>query len=155
MRPDFAGFSPGSLFVFLCAVIVSIQMTLNRSLGAFSHPLITSFWGAVTATVALSIGLPWTWSEVDWQQAGIILLMIVSGSVSQVLIVFAFSRSEASTLAPFTYFEIVAAVLFGLFFFGTVPDIVSWAGIGLIFVCGLIVARSLSRPATLRRQPKI
>lgn len=155
MRPDFAGFSPGSLFVFLCAVIVSIQLTLNRALGATSHPLVTSFWGAATATLVLSFALPGVWSGVSWTQFGILLLMSVSGTVSQTLVVFAFSRAAASTLAPFTYFEIVAAVLFGLVFFGTMPDIVSWGGIALIFICGLAVARSLARPVTPRRQPKI
>ena len=155
MRPGFSSINVGTLLVFLCALIVSIQMTLNRKLGAFSHPLITSLWGALGATLVLSPMLPAAWQPPDTRQVMLLLAMIVSGGASQTLIVFAFAKAEASTLAPFTYFEIVAAVLFGLMFFGTLPGPASWAGIGLIFACGLIVARSISQTTTPRRQPKV
>jgi drug/metabolite transporter (DMT)-like permease len=155
MRPDFSGFNSGTLFVFLCAFIVSIQMTLNRKLGALSHPLVTSFWGALGATLVLSPLLPVVWQPVDSRQVFLLLVMVICGGVSQTLIVFAFARTEASTLAPFTYFEIVAAVAFGFLFFGTMPGMVSWVGIALIFGCGLMVARSLSQSTAPRRQPKV
>ena len=47
--------------------------------------------------------------------------MIVSGSINQTLLVYAFAHADASTLAPFTYFEIVSAVIFGYLFFDTLP----------------------------------
>ena len=53
MRPGFGNIDTGSLFVFLCAVIVSVQLFLNRKLGASSHPMITCIWGASVATILL------------------------------------------------------------------------------------------------------
>ena len=155
MRPDFSGMNVGVLYVFLCALIVSIQMILNRKLGAHSHPLMTSFWGATAATLLLTPLLAGVWQEADARQLTLIGLMVISGGVSQTLIVFAFARAEASTLAPFTYFEIVAAVVIGYAVFGTIPGTVSWTGIALIFACGILVARSVSQSTTPRRQPKI
>ena len=154
MQPDFTRLNTGASFIFVCAVIVSIQLVLNRKLGSSSHPLVTSFWGATTASVLLSLMLPMNWNSVspsDWMWIG---LMILSGAVNQTLLVYAFAKAEASALAPFTYFEIVAALILGLLFFGTLPDMLAWAGIALIIVSGLTVARVLSVQQTPKRQPK-
>ena len=71
------------------------------------------------------------------------------------LLVFAFAHADASTLAPFTYFEIVSAVIFGYLFFGTLPSPVSWGGIFLITAGGIYVARALHVRNIPRRVPKI
>ena len=155
MRPEFETINAGSLFVFLCAVIVSIQMVMNRKLGAVSHPFITSFWGTTIAACTLTFVIPFSWKPIGSEHLGLILLMILSGAISQILIVFAFAKSVASTLAPFTYFEIIAAVAIGYIVFDTLPDWVSWLGILLIVVSGLIVAHSLPGRHTPRRTPKI
>ena len=144
MRPSFTSFDVGSLYVFLCAVIVSIQMALNRKLGVISHPLVTSLWGATVATLVLTLFLPFQWQPVTVDHLPLILLLVVSGTLNQTLIVFAFAKAPASTLAPFTYFEIVAAVIIGFLVFGTLPDRLSWFGIILIIASGLIVAQTLS-----------
>jgi drug/metabolite transporter (DMT)-like permease len=81
--------------------------------------------------------------------------MIVCGASSQAFIVYSFSKATASSLAPFTYFEIVAAVAIGYFMFGTLPVWISWIGILLITISGLMVARSLPGRNPSQRRPKI
>jgi drug/metabolite transporter (DMT)-like permease len=154
MRPEFSGFDIGSLYVFLCAVIISVQMVLNRKLGSLSHPLVISIWGAVVATLVLSIILPLYWQPINLKQFLLLSLVAASGAINQTCLVYGFSKAEASTLAPFTYFEIVASVFIGFAMFGTLPDWISWAGIGLIITSGLLVARSLGKIATPQRSPK-
>ena len=143
MRPEFKSINTGTLWVFLCAIIISIQLILNRKLGSLSHPFVTSFWGALSASLVLLIFLPFNWQPVNMDKLWLIGVLVVCGAVSQTLIVFSFSKATASTLAPFTYFEIVAAVIIGYLVFGTLPVWISWIGILLISVSGLIVARSL------------
>ncbi|MEM1162992.1 MAG: EamA/RhaT family transporter, partial [Pseudomonadota bacterium] len=58
-------------------------------------------------------------------------------------------------LAPFTYTEIISAVVFGLLLFGTLPDWISWVGIALICTSGVAVARAMAMRNTPRRVPKI
>ncbi len=154
MRPSFSSFNSGTLFVFLCAVIVSIQMVLNRKLGAITHPLVTSFWGAMTAALVLTFFLPFYWQPVNSEHVILICMLVITGTLNQTLVVFAFSRAPASTLAPFTYFEIVAAVLIGYVVFGTLPVWLSWLGILLITSSGLVVARSLTGHHASRRHSK-
>ena len=143
MQPEFQNLNTGTLFVFLCAVIVSMQMAMNRKLGTVSHPLATIVWGAAVATLSLSLIMPWFWEPVSLAQLGLLVLMALTGACNQTLLVYGFAHAEASVLAPFTYFEIVAAVVVGLVMFGTLPSTVSWIGIGLIVACGVLVARSL------------
>jgi drug/metabolite transporter (DMT)-like permease len=155
MRPEFGAINTGTLFVFLCAVIISVQMVLNRKLGATSHPLITCFWGALIAVLLLSTIVPFHWKPISVDQMLVFIIMTGCGAISQVLLVYGFSKAEASTLAPFTYLEIIASVFLGFLMFGTLPVATAWLGIVLIIVSGLVVAYNLKIPLLPRRNPRI
>ena len=155
IRPEFAGINIGAILIFLCAFVLSIQLTLSRRLGAVSPPLITAFAGAVCATIVLTFFLPGNWRTIPDSAWLYIYLLIFAGTINQVLLVYAFADSEASTLAPFTYVEIVAAVAFGYLFFSTLPSFISWIGIALIAVSGLYVARARQVALPPRRFSKI
>ena len=155
MRPEFDQINTGTLFIFACAVVISVQLALNRRLSIVSPPLVTAFAGAVCATIALSFFLPGAWQPIPDSAWLYIALLILSGTINQTLLVYAFAYADASTLAPFTYFEIVAAVVYGYLFFGTLPSNLSWAGIALITAGGIYVARALHVANIPRRVPKI
>ncbi len=155
MRPEFDQVNTGNFYIFACAVIVSIQLALNRKLSIVSPPIITAFAGAVCAALVLTLLLPGSWKSIPDDAWWYIGLLVVSGSINQTLLVFAFAHADASTLAPFTYFEIVSAVIFGFLFFGTLPTLLSWVGIFLITVGGLYVSRALRVRNISRRGPKI
>jgi drug/metabolite transporter (DMT)-like permease len=155
MRPEFKSLNTGTLWVFISAIIISIQLVLNRKLGSLSHPFVTSFYGAMSAFVVLTFFLPFHWQPFNLGNIWLIGSMIICGAVSQILIVSSFAKTTASTLAPFTYFEIVAAVIIGYFIFDTLPGWISWAGITLICVSGLTVARSLPARQPSQPVPKI
>lgn len=144
MRPEFESINTGTLFIFLCATVVSIQMAMNRKLGSVSHPLVTALWGGMIATLTLSLIVPFYWQPIDMKQFGLLIIMALSGAVNQTCLVYGFAKAEASILAPFTYLEIVAAVIFGYFIFGTLPGWISWVGIALIVISGMLVAINTS-----------
>jgi drug/metabolite transporter (DMT)-like permease len=155
MRPEFKQINIGTMYVFICAMIISVQLALNRKLGAVSPPLVTAFLGAICATIAVTLLLPGSWQSIPDESWPYIALLIISGAVNQILLVYAFAHADASTLAPFTYSEIVSAVIFGYLFFGTLPSALSWVGIVLISVGGIYVARVLHLHNISRRTPKI
>lgn len=154
-RPSFGGVGIDALWVLACALLVTGQLVINRKLGSVAEPLVTSLYGAGVATALTTLGLPWLWQPVPAADWWILALLGVTGAISQTAIVLAFSRAPASDLAPFTYTEIVSAVVFGVLIFGTWPDWISWIGIALIIASGVAVARAMAMRTTPRRVPKI
>ncbi|MCH8951969.1 MAG: DMT family transporter [Proteobacteria bacterium] len=155
VRPEFGNFDVSALFVLFTGFLVAVQMLLNRKLGTLSDPAVISMWGALVASLVMMLTLPFAWQPVTAAQLGILALTAVTSAVSQTLMIMALSRAPASDLAPFTYSEIVSAVLIGFIMFGTLPDALAWAGIGLITLSGVVVARVQALRAVVRRQPKI
>jgi drug/metabolite transporter (DMT)-like permease len=56
------------------------------------------------------------------------------------LVVLAYRYGAASALAPFQYSQLLYATLFGFAIFGTVPDLWTLTGAGLIIASGLAMA---------------
>ena len=143
MQPTAQGLQDmGTLWVLACGMVVAGQMILNRKLGRDINPWLTSMWGAGTALLLLTPLLPFAWVDLRQDQVLLLLLLGLLAAASQTLFAIAFARAPVSELAPFTYSEIVAAIVIGLVFFGTLPSLISWIGIGVITCSGVLVARS-------------
>ena len=155
MRPGFDGIDVDALWVLGAACSVTTMLILNRKLGAVTDPLVTSCYGAGIAMVLTAPGMAMHWQPIDLPTLGMLVLLGLTGAISQTTIVMAFARTPASDLAVFTYSEIVSAVIIGFLLFGTWPDGWSWVGISLIVISGAAVARAMQRPNTPRRVPKI
>ncbi len=66
-------------------------------------------------------------------------LIIVIATISHLMIVIAFTRAEASILAPFQYLEIVTLTVAGYLIFDDFPTPVKWLGIAIIVGSGLYI----------------
>ncbi len=63
----------------------------------------------------------------------------ILGTLSHFFIIKAFENGDASSLAPFSYAEIISATLFGLIVFGHLPGMLTWIGIAIVSASGLYV----------------
>jgi drug/metabolite transporter (DMT)-like permease len=82
-----------------------------------------------------------------------ILLLLLGGACSggaQWLLLAAFARVDAATLAPLNYFQLLLAVLISTFWFQRLPDGPALAGIGLILAAGIYLACVRQPPARQR-----
>ena len=82
-------------------------------------------------------------SDEDW------LLLILSGllfGAGQFFLIRAFAMAPGVVLAPFTYVQIVAAMVFGMLVFGEVPDSWTFLGMTLIVLAGIYVLRRQVEP---------
>ena len=147
MRPDIAEVDLNGLFIVFTGLMIAIQMLLNRKLGVIMDPVIVAMWGALTASIFSGFILPFVWEMPTQSEMVLIAALAMMTALSQTLMIVAMSLAPAGRIAPFTYFEIVAAVIIGLVMFGTVPDTISWIGMGLIVASGILVK---SMPGTLR-----
>jgi drug/metabolite transporter (DMT)-like permease len=79
----------------------------------------------------------------DW------LLLILSGLLfggGQFCLIRAFAMASGIVLAPFTYIQIVAAIIFGALVFGEMPDFWTLVGMILIVLAGVYVLRRQAGP---------
>lgn len=94
----------------------------------------------VLAALAPGVEIP------PWPEALVLLAGgLVSGS-AQLLLLAAFSRTQASTLAPLNYVQLLLAVLISAFWFQRPPDGLAMAGMACIAVAGVYLARSAATP---------
>jgi drug/metabolite transporter (DMT)-like permease len=154
MRPDPFDLDTNAMLIVLAGVMVSMQMIINRKLGVSVDPIVMSMWGGMAAMICLIPFLPAVWvSPLDWPLGTLALLAIIS-ALAQTLMIMALARATAGSLAPFTYFEIVSGICLGLIMFGTWPDPLAWAGMMLIIISGIIVAKAQGQ-LVLRRREKV
>ena len=87
----------------------------------------------------------WRWPLVaDWHA----LLFVATGAVGALghgLLIRAFDHAPASTLAPFVYLQIVAAIGLGWLVFGNLPDAWALAGMALVTGTGAVMALAQRR----------
>ncbi|MEM1375405.1 MAG: DMT family transporter [Pseudomonadota bacterium] len=136
---------PGLLFAVLAGVFYGSFLTASKWLVNAAPPLTLLFSQlAISALLTAPFGL-----FVVPQLNGWTGLMIVGSSLASMggnlLLIVAFSMAHSTRLAPFVYFQVVAATALGWLVFGTLPDTLAFLGIGLLVASGFA---SLALPAT-------
>ena len=98
---------------------------------------------ALQCLLGAAMLLPFAAMQMDFRALEAALLWPVLGlgvitAMRHFLTVAAYQRAEAAQLAPFFYFNLVAAVVVGLVWFNEVPAAFTLAGLGLILSGGLV-----------------
>lgn len=153
LRPNIIQMDFNGLFIVFTGLMVAFQMLLNRKLGMTNSPLIVAVWGAFFACFISSLFVPFFWNVRSKIELFIIIILSITTALSQTLMIVAMSWASADKVAPFTYFEIPSATLVGFLFFQTLPDLLSWVGMGLIIFSGLLI-KLFSNKSQLRLRDK-
>jgi len=137
-RPE-AGIELGTLFALAGGVLLGTYLAATRGSkstgGALSSLAVQCLFGsALIAPIALYQGLP----PMSWQLGLNVIGLGVFAAAAHFLTVAAFERADASVLSPFMYFNLVAAIVVGFFWFNEVPTFVSMIGLTAIGAGGLV-----------------
>lgn len=134
IRPGSDVFSPYAIYPLGAAVFYSGYALATRFVGkdedVWTSMLYTALFGAI---VLSALVLP-DWRTPDLTALGLMALLTVFGTVSQLLLIRALSEGEASLLAPFAYTGLIFATIWGLLFYGEVPDL--WTIVGALVIAG-------------------
>jgi len=141
VRPGASVFQGGSLFALASAGCYAIFQILTRKLRR-DDPRVTLFYPALCAIVIAPVVLPFADFRADmtWVDVGLVALFGAIATTGHFLFIRAFQLAPASALTPFTYAQLVWAVLLGWLAFGNFPDRTSFAGIAIIAGSGLLLA---------------
>lgn len=128
--------TPGLGFAVLAGCFYAGYLTASRWLAGVAAPRTLLLAQLVTGAVLLApFGLLF-WPELSMPAALLVGLSAAASMAGNYLLVIAYGIAPATRLAPFVYFQLIAAVVFGWTIFGDLPDTMTWAGIGLLVASG-------------------
>ncbi len=141
VRPGTGTIAWGAIFPLATAFFFALYQLLTRLVSRDDDPRTTLAWTIAVGFVLTTPLLPFGWRPVDATRWSLMALSGVLFGMGQFLLIRAYSMAAAGVLAPFTYAQIIAAVLFGLLVFGDLPDVWTSLGTALIVLAGLYVLR--------------
>ena len=127
-----------AVFVAMLCPVASVGYSLTtRMLAGRDRPLTTLFYSGVVGAAAMAPVLPFVWTMPSGAVWVGMVLMGVLATLGHYLMIQAFERAPASTLAPFFYSQLVGATVLGWLVFGDVPDRWTLTGGGIVGASGL------------------
>lgn len=153
IRPGFQAFNLGIVLALGSGFAMAVYMLLTRKIAGRANALLTTLHTNAIGMILISIAVIFVWQTPTWEQWGLFVLLAVFATVGHYLIVRACDYAEASTLAPFSYTEIIMAVIGGWWFFGDFPDRWTFIGVGILIASAIYMSHR-ERLRHIQRAPE-
>jgi drug/metabolite transporter (DMT)-like permease len=132
----------------LVAVCFALYQISTRILSRTDSWTTTLFYSASVGAVVMSTLVPFHWRTPDLEGWAWMAVLGAIGGFGHSMMIKAFTAAPASSLAPFTYLQIIWSTAVGFLAFGDFPDGWTLLGAAIVAASGLYV---LSRERRLRR----
>ncbi|TFW29129.1 DMT family transporter [Massilia horti] len=142
LRPDGSGLlSLGGLAILAAATCYAVSAIAARLLARTDSKEHMMFWLMLLMAAGASVLAAPNWVPVESQHLPILCTLSVSGFFAQMAINEAFSRGEASVVAPFEYSALAWGVAIDWLLWRTLPDQFTLIGASIIIGSGLYLIR--------------
>lgn len=142
VRPGFGVLQVGHLFAFANMVSYACYTILTRRLGATESAQSMIFVSGLAPVILLAPLVPaYASLPTDPVVIGVFLVLGVLGAGGHLLFILAYSRAEATALAPVSYLQMVWSISLGWLIFGDFPDRWVLTGAAIIIASGLYIAQ--------------
>ena len=131
----------GILLAFGAGAFFAFYMIATRQASQQSDPLKTLAFQCVMGAILLAPQGLWAWTTPAFDDVIFFLGLGAISTISHLLSIKAFGYTDASTLAPLVYLELVAAVAIGYIFFKEVPGLATIVGASFIVIGGLVLIK--------------
>jgi drug/metabolite transporter (DMT)-like permease len=153
IRPGLGMAQPAALLPLLSAAAFAAYAICTRILSQSDSWTTTLIWSSLLGLGLLSLTVPFDWRNPDTIGWLTLAFLGIIGSLGHLLLILAYARAPASTLAPLSYIQLIWSTGIGLVWFGNFPDRWTLTGGAIIAASGLYVIhrerlrRSESEPA--------
>lgn len=140
VRPGAGTVDIGALWALGGAACYGCYQVSTRAMSLQDPVLTTLFYSALLGAIIMSIIVPFHFVMPDAAGWG---LMVAAGgfaSIGHFSMIKAFTVSEATKIAPFSYTNLIWATIIGFALFGTLPDLWTYVGAGIIVISGLYIS---------------
>ncbi len=139
VRPGGGLFHPIALLALGAAFSFSLYQIITRKLNQTDNISTTNFISGLVCVVVTSLLLPFFWKTPTLHFAFLMFVLGISAVVSHLFMTQAYQYAKPSTLAPFTYTQLLFAGIIGYLFFCQQPDLIGLIGMLIIVTGGLVV----------------
>jgi len=140
IRPGTGAFQTAALLPLLGATSWAAAAVVTRKMSGRDHSLTTLAYSAFVGFGALSAMLPLTWVVPAREEIVLGLCIGILSTIGHWFVILAYRHANASTVAPFSYVQLIWAGALGYIAFGSLPDAWTVAGAGIIVASGLYTA---------------
>jgi drug/metabolite transporter (DMT)-like permease len=140
LRPGTSAFHVAAFFPLVSALCWAVTLIMTRMMSGREHVITTMTYSSIAGLCVLSALVPFVWVAPSWQAILFGILIGVTSTAGQWIVVLAFRYADASVLAPFSYSQLVWVSSLGFLIFGEVPGIWTVVGAAFIVASGLYTA---------------
>lgn len=140
IRPGIGVMDTGAFWALAGALCYGSYQISTRALSSQDPVLTTLFYSALLGAAILSAVVPFEFVMPDMSGWLLMLATGAFGTLGHFAMIQAFTRAEAAKVAPFTYSNLIWASIIGFAVFGTLPDLWTYVGAGIIVLSGLYIS---------------
>jgi drug/metabolite transporter (DMT)-like permease len=140
LRPGTSAFHLAAFFPVVSALAWAGTLVMTRMLSGKEATITTMTYSSIVGVGILTALVPLVWVAPSWHDIMFGILIGVSSTAGQWIVVLAFRYADASVLAPFSYTQLLWVSILGFLMFGEVPDVWTVTGAAIIVASGLYTA---------------
>jgi drug/metabolite transporter (DMT)-like permease len=140
IRPGTSSFELAAILPLLGATCWAGAAIVTRMMSGTDSSVTTLAYSAFVGAAVLSALVPFGWVTPSWPEIGLGLCVGVLSTIGHWLVILAYRHASASTIAPFSYIQLLWAGALGYAAFGSMPDLWTVVGIAIIAASGLYTA---------------
>jgi drug/metabolite transporter (DMT)-like permease len=141
IRPGMDSFTSAALYPLGAALAYGLYQVATRHVSHADSPMTSTTYTALVGTIVGSCVVPFFWTMPDIASWGLMMSLGLSGALGHYFMIRAYTVTEASVAAPYTYAVIIWMIATGYIFFGDVPQVWTIVGAVVIAASGLYIAR--------------
>ncbi len=149
VKPGF-GMTAGTGFALLAGAFYGGYLVASRWLSGVAAPKVLLLSQLLVGAVVLAPFGVASMPPVSLPLAGLVLTSALCSMLGNLLLIHVYARAEASLMAPFVYFQLIAATLLGYLVFGDLPDSLALTGLGLLILSGFASLAAVPKKTSRR-----
>jgi len=135
VKPGF-GMTTGLLWAVAAGTFYGCFLTASRWIADVAPARTLLFSQLIIAMIVTTPMALLSWPTITPHVATYATLSAVGSMAGNFMLIFALRLQPSTKMAPFVYFQLVAATVLGYLIFNTLPDTLTWMGLGILIASG-------------------
>ena len=147
LKPGMGVFRPIAFVGLGAGLMGALAMVSIRRMSSSEPTIRIVFYFTVFGTLISAMPLVWSWQSPKAEIWWLLVLMGLLAAVGQFLLTKGYSLAPAAKVGPFSYSNVVFAMVLGWVLWGEGLDSLTWIGAFLICIAGIITTRKTATHA--------